>query len=76
MFDRSNIHAWALLTPEAKAVFKVAILEIAVKETEKGVRLRLADALGEIGATCLKSNEDWTELVVYLFKSANADDLV
>lgn len=76
MYDKCNIHAWALLSPEAKEAFKATILDVAIAEAEKGVRYRLADALGEIGATILKSDETWPGLIQYLFKSANSEDLV
>ena len=60
---------WSKLSPAVKAAVKGAILEAARSESDKGVRKRVGDLVGELGATVLTDEADaWPELLPFLFQ--------
>ena len=66
---------WHLLRPEVKTAVKSEMLAAIRSETDKGVRRRLGDAVGELGATVLTAHEEsWPELLPFLFTLATDAD--
>ena len=70
---------WSSLRPEVQNLIKTELLTILSLETEKTVRKRVADTVGELGATVLSGDteEGWPELLPFIFTfTANDQQLV
>lgn len=66
---------WSKLAPAVKTAVKVTVLEAAKAEPERGVRKRIGDLVGELGATVLTDEtEAWPELLPFLFQLVASGD--
>ena len=66
---------WSKLAPAVKAAVKATVLEAAKAEPERGVRKRIGDLVGELGATVLTDEtEAWPELLPFLFQLVASGD--
>ena len=70
---------WSSLLPEVQNTVKTELLAVLLAEPEKTVRKRVADTVGELGATVLggETEEGWAELLPFVFAfTANDQQLI
>lgn len=66
---------WSQLNPAVKTAVKATVLDAVRAEPEKGVRKRVGDLVGELGATVLTDeSEAWPELLPFLFQLVAGGD--
>jgi len=71
----SSAALWHRLRREVRSTVKTELLAAVAAESERSVRRRLGDVVGELGATVFVAQEEaWSELLPFLFRLAEAAD--